>query len=138
MAFDYNSLYGERKYHIKYKDMFGKEHSVERKASSKSEAERLFYRKFEHCEIIKTQISEEWVEETASEIVKGMMKHIKKDIGKLVAKDKKPVINPSHTNNIDYKSKSFLRGLNKINEKVEKSREMSTPNYERKYLSYNI
>jgi hypothetical protein len=138
MVFEYGSLYGEKKYYIKYKDMFGKEHSVEGEASSKSEAERLFHRKFDNCDIIKTQTIDEWIEEKAEEIADGMMKHIKKDLSKLVAKDKKSVIKPKKVNNIDYNSKSFLRGLKKANEQCERDIEMSAPNHEKKYISYNI
>lgn len=55
-----------------------------------------------------------------------------------VNKDKKPVINPSHTNVIDYNSRSFLKGLAKVNKKAEQSNEMSIPDNEKKYLSYSI
>jgi hypothetical protein len=133
MILNYKHIFGEEKYHIRYKDMFGKEHSVEGDAASKSEAERLFYRKFEHCVIIKTQTSDEWINETAEDISNGLMKHIKSCFS-----GEKTIINPKKVKNINYSSKSFLKGLKKVNEEVEKSREMSTPNYEKKYLSYNI
>ena len=130
MDFDYSPIYGEEKnYIITYKDLLGKERTTEGPASSKGDAEEQFRRSFNpHCEIIKTQTAEEWIEDNATKIVRGMMKHIKKGLGDLVNNSKK----------INYSSKSFLKGLKKVNEEVEKSREMSTPDYEKKYLSYNI
>lgn len=125
-----NFDYGEKKnYIITYKEFSGKEHLVEGTALSKSDAEKQFRRNFNpNCEIIKTQTAEEWIEEESRDIVKGLEKHIKIGIKRIVNKSKK----------INYSSKSFLKGLKKVKEKVEESREMSTPNYEKKYLSYNI
>ncbi|MEK6833340.1 MAG: hypothetical protein AABY32_04795 [Nanoarchaeota archaeon] len=130
MNFEYSPAYCEEKnYIITYKGIDGKEHMTSGDATSKSDAERQFRNSFNpHCEIIKTQTSDEWVDDTSTEIVNGLMKHIKKDIKNLFNNSKK----------IDYNSKSFLKGLRKITEEVEKSREMSIPDYEKKYLSYNI
>ncbi len=61
-----------------------------------------------------------------------------KDISNSICKDKRPIINPNHTNNINYNSKSFLNGLNKVKEEIRKDNEMAVPDHERKYLSYNI
>jgi hypothetical protein len=60
------------------------------------------------------------------------------ELSSLVIEIKKPIIDVNKVDNIDYNSKIFLRGLKKINEEVEKSREMSMPNHEKKYLSYDI
>ncbi len=124
-------IYGNKEnYIITYKGIDGKEHMTSGDATSKPHAEEQFKRTFSpHCEIIKIQTSKEWIKETADDMVNGMMKHVKKGL--------KSIINPNNTKNIDYNSKSFLKGLKNINAEAEKSMEMSIPNHERMYLSYN-
>ena len=59
------------------------------------------------------------------------------EISDSINKDRKPIINPNNTNIINYNSSSFLRGLKKVNEKIENGIEMSKPDYEKMRLSYN-
>ena len=53
------------------------------------------------------------------------------EISDSINKDRKPIINPNNTNIINYNSSSFLRGLKKVNEKIENGIEMSKPDYEK-------
>jgi hypothetical protein len=129
--------YGENQtYTITYKEGFkSKERSILIDAPTKLDAEELFRRNFGNwCEIIKTQTNEE----VAKEIADSIFKNIRKDLGKLVGEDKKPIIDSNKVKNIDYNSKSFKRGLKKVNKQCEGDTKMSTPDYEKKYISYNI
>jgi len=133
----YGYIFGKKKnYLISYKDsVTGEIHAVPVEAHRKSEAEQAFRKHVNrYCEIVKIQNNEEIVEE----IVDSIFKNIKKDLGKLVVKDKKSVIDPKKVKKIDYDSKSFLKGLHEVNERAKMDSEMSTPDYERKYLSYSI
>ena len=135
------NLYRKKEnYTITYKNLItGRNCIVEGEASNTSDARELFERNFEdYCQIIKIQTSKEWIEEKAEEIANDMMKYIKKDIGKLVIDTKKSLINPKEVKKIDYNSKAFKKGLKKINKEIEISKEMSAPNHEKMYLSYNL
>jgi hypothetical protein len=61
-----------------------------------------------------------------------------KEISDSVNKENKPIIDIIKTKAINYNSKSFLRGLKKVNEKNERMTEMSKPDYEKMYRRYNI
>lgn len=134
MVSDYDFQYGKKqKYIITYKNLLGEEKLVEGDALSRINARRLFGMMFHPlCGIVKIQTSEEWVNETAEDVANGLMKHVKP-----LFSTKKQLINPEDVRKIDYNSKSFLRGLKKVNDLVERLREMSEPDNEKKYLSFN-
>jgi hypothetical protein len=130
-------LYGEKQhYTVNYKDSItGEMRAVLVEAHGKLEAEEAFRRHVNrYCEIINIQTNKEVAEEIADIIFKG----IKKDLGKLVEKDKKFVIDPSKVRTINYNSRSFLRGLKKVNKQRERTRNASIPDHEKMYQSFNI
>jgi hypothetical protein len=133
----YDYLFRKKEnYLISYKDsVTGEICAVPVEAHGKSEAEQAFREHVSrYCEIVKIQNNEE----IAEEIAEGMMKHIKKDLGNLSKNTKKPVIDPNKVNNVSYNSKSFLKGLYRVNERAKMDSEMSMPNQDKKYSSFNI
>ena len=85
MGFDYDIQYGKKqRYIITYRNLMGEEKLVDKEALSRLGARRFFSMKFHPlCEIVKIQTSQEWVEETSTNIANGLMKHVK-NLGSLV------------------------------------------------------
>jgi hypothetical protein len=85
MSLNKDFIYGEKqKYIITYKDISGEKCTIDGEVSSRAEARGAFERNFSPLyKIVKIQTVDEWIDSTSTEIVKKMMKSVKKDIGKL-------------------------------------------------------
>lgn len=78
------------------------------------------------------------------EIQKNNVKHtgvkdiVLKDDGVNYAKPGESLIDPSKTTKINYKSKKFLNGCKKVQERIEETIANKQPDYEKKRKSFTI